>query len=237
MSSKTVRLWRHGRTAYNASGRLQGQIDIELDEVGRWQAATAGAVLARRGRVHRIVSSDLVRAHATARSLAQIVDVEVVLDERLRERSFGEWEGLTAEEISTRWPQQWQEWITWRGVDVEGGETREQVAERMVPAVREHAAALPDGGTLVIVSHGAAITITAAVLMGQESTWRGVAGISNAHWNEFAVPHDHDGVSGAQLTPWRLLGHNLGPMEASSNWDAGPDKDVPDLDDSAREPS
>ena len=41
MTGRTLILWRHGRTAYNAGGRLQGQVDIPLDEVGQWQARTA----------------------------------------------------------------------------------------------------------------------------------------------------------------------------------------------------
>jgi len=57
-----VVLWRHGRTEYNAARRLQGQIDIPLDEVGRWQGTTAAAALFARHTPVRIVSSDLVRA-------------------------------------------------------------------------------------------------------------------------------------------------------------------------------
>ena len=63
-----VVLWRHGRTEYNAARRLQGQIDIPLDEVGRWQGTTAAAALFARHTPVRIVSSDLVRARSTAGS-------------------------------------------------------------------------------------------------------------------------------------------------------------------------
>src|SRR5690606_21205563 len=57
VSARTVVLWRHGRTEYNATARLQGQVDIPLDEVGRWQAEQAARDLAERHGPTRIVSS------------------------------------------------------------------------------------------------------------------------------------------------------------------------------------
>ena len=86
MTARTVVLWRHGRTAYNATARLQGQVDIPLDEVGRWQADEAAAWLEARFHPQRIVSSDLGRAVATAEALAGRCGVDVELDDRLRER-------------------------------------------------------------------------------------------------------------------------------------------------------
>ena len=104
MSASTVLLWRHGQTDYNASGKLQGQVDIALNEIGRAQAVAAAEVLMR-VEPARIVSSDLSRAHATAQTLAERVGVPVHLDERLRERGFGQWEGLTHPEIAEQWPE------------------------------------------------------------------------------------------------------------------------------------
>ena len=95
-------LWRHGRTAFNATARLQGQVDIPLDDVGRWQARTAAAAMLVRHTPTRIVSSDLGRAVETADPLARMAGVDVETDERVRERSFGEWEGLSGPEIARR---------------------------------------------------------------------------------------------------------------------------------------
>ena len=90
MTVGRVLLWRHGRTAANASFRLQGQIDVPLDEVGRWQARTAAATLVARYEPTAIVSSDLTRAQETAAHLSRSTGLPVVTDERLRERGFGE---------------------------------------------------------------------------------------------------------------------------------------------------
>ncbi len=228
MSSRQLVLWRHGRTSYNVSARLQGQVDVPLDAVGRWQAATAGAALARRGPVHTVITSDLDRAMATAHVLADIVNSELVVDPRLRERSFGEWEGLTGQEIADRWPEDFERWRCGQDPLVGGMETREAVARRVVPAIDEHLHAPDQDGKLVVVSHGAAITIAVSAILGQPASWRGIAGLRNAHWTELTAAHggpDGSGLSAPGGTAWRLTGHNLGPTDASRDWDAGPDED------------
>ena len=70
MTAGRLLLVRHGRTAYNSEARLQGQVDIPLDAVGRWQARTAAARLLTRHEPTAIVVSDLSRAHETASFLA-----------------------------------------------------------------------------------------------------------------------------------------------------------------------
>lgn len=220
-------LWRHGRTAANASFRLQGQIDIPLDEVGIWQARTAAASLVARYEPTTIVSSDLSRARATAEPLARATGLPVTEDPRLRERGFGEWEGLTGEEITARWPEEFEEWRT--GGDPAGVEPRALVADRMSAAIADHTAALRGEGTLVVVSHGAAISLVVGALLGQPPAWRGVAGLHNAHWVEMRPSH------GDAVPPWRLHGLNLGPTDASRDWNAGPDAPT-DEDERTRDP-
>lgn len=219
MTAGTVVLLRHARTAYNATLRLQGQIDIPLDEVGRWQASEGAAALASSHRATRIVSSDLGRALDTAAAYARLVgDVPVHTDERLRERSFGEWEGLTGEEISAVWP---DEYVSWRrGADPvsAGAETKSAVAERTAAAVQEHADDLPEDATLVVVSHGAAISLAVTALLGLDATtWRGITGMHNVHWS-----HLHRSGEGA-VPAWRLVAHNVGAGYPLDRWQAGPD--------------
>ena len=105
---RSVFLIRHGRTSYNAAHKLQGQVDIPLDAVGEWQVKQTAAALKRlyvdrRQEInHRfIVCSDLKRAHATAQAFADVLGgIEPVDDRRVRERSFGDWDGhAVAEEI------------------------------------------------------------------------------------------------------------------------------------------
>ena len=216
MSARTVLLWRHGRTEYNAAGRLQGQVDIPLDDIGSWQAQEAAGDIARRHTAARIASSDLDRAAATAQALADLVGVEVQLDERLRERAFGEWEGLTSEEISARWPDEHRVWQDGGDPVREGAESRREVAERMAAGIADHAGRTPDDGTLVVVSHGASITLALTTLLGLDAqTWRGVVGLHNAHWATLQA--NRAGASPA----WRLETLNLGPSGHIDEWQAG----------------
>lgn len=218
MTAGAILLWRHGRTAHNASFRLQGQVDIPLDDVGLLQARAAAAALFATTPPTSIIVSDLGRAVATAAFLGELAGQEPIVDKRLRERSFGVWEGLTGEEISAGWT---DEFLVWRaGGEPEnvGAETRAQVAARMVEAISEHAERLSADEALVVVSHGAAITLAITALLGLDiAGWRGIAGLTNAHWSELRR-------NSAGVTPgWRLFGHDLGPSTSIEVWNAGTD--------------
>lgn len=218
MTARTIVFLRHGRTAWNASARLQGQTDVPLDDVGRWQADLGARFLAVRQRAKLVISSDLTRAAQTAQAYVDVVGAPLVLDARLRERSFGQWEGLTRPELEAGWPEQYRAWR--RGEDPHGvgAEPKAAVATRLLDAVEDHATGLATSDTLVVVSHGAAITLAIAAMLGQDpATWRGVSGLYNVHWAQ--VVRGHEGA-----TPgWRLLAHNVGPDYPIPQWDVGPD--------------
>jgi len=216
VTARTVVLWRHGRTAWNAEHRLQGATDVPLDDVGRWQAGEAARGLVERYVPDRIVSSDLARAFDTGRALGDLVGLDVEKDPRLRERAFGEWEGLTAAEIEARWPEEHRVWRSGQDPQREGAETRAEVARRMSEAVVEHAGRTPTGGTLVVVSHGAAITLGLVHLLGLDAvTWRGLFGLHNAHWAVLRASSGHGGPR------WALEAHNQGPAVVIDDWNAG----------------
>ena len=223
MTAGTVICWRHGRTEYNAGTRLQGQIDIPLDDVGTWQAEQAALDLWRRHSPTRIVASNLGRARATAQRLADLVGLQVEVDARLRERSFGDWEGLSAQEIAQRWPEEFAVWQ--RGGDPlrTGAETRAAVAERFAAAVNEVAGAMTPEETLVIVSHGAAVSLGLTALLGLDAVaWRGLVGLHNAHWSVLRASR------GDAWPAWRLEAHNVGPSVRVADWNAGvPAQDLP----------
>lgn len=201
MSATAVLLWRHGQTAYNRSGRLQGQVDIPLNETGTAQAEAAAEILAQVG-PGRIVSSDLQRARRTAQSLADLVGVNVECDHLLRERGFGDWEGLTHHEISSSWPEQFRIWESGGHPEGIGAERRRDTGQRVAQAVRA-AASLTDG-VLVIVSHGAAISSGITALLAQDpEVWRGITGLGNCHWS-LLRPN-----TGSE-PQWRLAAHNVG---------------------------
>ncbi len=87
---------RHGETAWNVDTRIQGHLDVALNETGLAQAARLARALAARGEpIAAIYSSDLQRAWDTARALAEATGAPLVAHAGLRERHFGHLQGLT----------------------------------------------------------------------------------------------------------------------------------------------
>ncbi len=97
-------LVRHGETAWNAEGRVQGQLDVPLSEVGLAQARAVAGALAKEA-FSAIYSSDLVRVRQTAEPLSRLLKKDVLLDERLRERHYGVFQGMTYAEAKEKIPE------------------------------------------------------------------------------------------------------------------------------------
>lgn len=155
-------LARHGRTAWNAVGRWQGQADPPLDDEGRRQAADLARSLDGTG-IGAIVSSDLARAAETACIVGEHLDLPVTEDPRLREIDVGSWSGLTRAEVAERFPEGFAQWQA--GAIGHDGETREALAERVVAALVDVAARHP-GATVLVVTHGGAIRAARRVATG-----------------------------------------------------------------------
>ncbi|WP_299035493.1 histidine phosphatase family protein [uncultured Pseudokineococcus sp.] len=208
MSPAQVVLWRHGQTTWNAEGRWQGHTDIPLSELGGQQVREAAAVLAEREPV-RLVSSDLVRASATAGALALAADLPVALDPRLREVFGGDWQGLRRAEIESGWPELHAAWLAGEDVPPGGGERRTAAGARVVAAVEEHAASLADDEVLVVVGHGGALGAALLQLLGlPREAAPLLTGLRNARWTSLLR-----GTPGS--VPWRLLEHNAGAWAAA----------------------
>ncbi|MFN9745063.1 MAG: histidine phosphatase family protein [Betaproteobacteria bacterium] len=144
---------RHGQTAYNATQRLQGQLDIGLDDTGRWQAARLAAALADAGLV-AVHASDLARARDTATAVAAACGLGLQTHAALRERHFGVLEGLSHAEIEERFPDDARRWRQRDpGFGPGGGESPEAFSARCVAAFTRLAQAHP-GQTIAIVAHG-----------------------------------------------------------------------------------
>ncbi|MBP2407879.1 histidine phosphatase family protein [Brachybacterium fresconis] len=198
-------LVRHGQTEYNRQGRLQGQVDIALNEAGTRQAAVLAATVAENP-PDLIVSSPLERARDTAQILANACGLDVRTDRAFLERGFGEWEGLRGEEIRRHWPAEHAEWRAHRPVTGLGVEPRPAVGERVAVACRQLVAE-NTGGTVMIVSHGAAITLGITALLGLDADgFRGIAGLENCH-RSVLEPLTSD-TTGHLM---RLVSHNLAP--------------------------
>jgi probable phosphoglycerate mutase len=196
MTGRRVVLWRHGQTIWNVEQRYQGQSDIPLDETGVAQALRAARLLAAL-EPSKIVSSDLVRAAATAEPLSRLTGLPIQLDSALRERGGGEWEGLTNPEIRARWPHEHTLW------EPPGGESSEQVAKRVGDALERATADLSPRGLAVVASHGAALRLGMLRLLGlPEDVWGRLGGLANCCWSVL-----EEGRVG-----WRLTEHNAGTL-------------------------
>ena len=151
-------LLRHGRTEWNASLRIQGQLQVELDDVGRAQAEAVAPAVARLDPA-LLWSSDLLRARATADYVAAATGLTVVEDARLREFHLGERQGLTHAEYAELAPEEFESFRAGEWQQVPGAEKVQEVADRFVACLRDLATALGAGETGVAVSHGAAIRV------------------------------------------------------------------------------
>lgn len=182
---------RHGETAWNVDTRIQGQLDIPLNETGREQARRVGLSLAGES-FAAIYSSDLKRADETARAVAGPVGLPVIGEKGLRERAFGLFEGKTFAEIEATWP---ESALRWRKRDPdftpEGGESLLQLRERVNRTVHELAARHP-GEQIVMVAHGGVLDVLYRLATGQElqapRTWElGNAAINRLLWTPGAL--------------------------------------------------
>jgi 2,3-bisphosphoglycerate-dependent phosphoglycerate mutase len=159
---------RHGETSWNVDARIQGQLDIGLNDTGRWQARRVGEALASED-ITAVYSSDLGRAHETAQAVAEVAGIPVVADEGLRERSFGIFEGKTFDEIHETWPDHAHNWRKripeWQ--PPEGGESLLELRARVTRTMHELAARHP-GEQIVVVAHGGVLDTLYRIATGQE---------------------------------------------------------------------
>ncbi|MBM7366477.1 histidine phosphatase family protein [Gordonia hydrophobica] len=211
-------LLRHGETEYNAGRRMQGQLDTDLSSIGTAQAEVAGRALATRGPL-LIRSSDLRRAHDTAKALASVTGQEVVTDVRLRETHLGDWQGMTHTEVDDQSPgarRLWRDDARWAPPN---GESRVEVAARSVPVVAELVDQLDDWGQgddaeapVVLVAHGGVIAaLTAGLLNLPVANWPIFGGLANTSWVQLsghALP--------GEAPVWRLDVWNASAESAES---------------------
>jgi broad specificity phosphatase PhoE len=141
----TFLLVRHGETDWNFERRVQGQADRPLNDTGRAQASALADELESEP-IDVVYSSDLVRAHETARTVAERKGLPVIALPELREKHFGSWEGLTEEDVLARFPEA-------RRGHWGDAETNEEVTSRVLAALQRIAETHPHGRVLV-VSHG-----------------------------------------------------------------------------------
>ena len=202
MSLEHLILLRHGETDWNAGLRMQGHTDIPLNSEGVAQASAAAPSVAAL-RPELVVSSDLSRARQTAEPVADLLGLPVTLDARLRETSLGDWEGLTRDEVTSRWPGMWEQWrSTSADFTPPNGESRMQVARRAAEVVET--LDTQQVRRALLVAHGGLIVGLTGYLLGLPSdSWSVLTGLSNCHW---VLLHRAPDLG----LGWRLHSYNAG---------------------------
>ncbi|WP_158296529.1 histidine phosphatase family protein [Nocardioides albidus] len=158
---------RHGRTAWNAERRIQGQLDVELDATGVEQAQAVAPLIAAMEPA-LVWSSDLARARLTAEIVAKEAGLEPTYDERLREFRLGDYQGVTHAELEARDAAAFGRFQRGEWDGIPGAEAPADVAARFTSVLRDLVAALGPGETGVAVSHGAAARSGLVAFLG----WR-----------------------------------------------------------------
>jgi len=192
---------RHGETAWNQDSRIQGHLDIGLNDTGRWQAHRAAQAL-RDEDICAVYASDLSRAFETAQTIAAQRQLPVQPHAGLRERCFGEFEGKTWAELEAGWPdaaQAWRQRVP--SFAPAGGETLLQLRERILGTLNE-LAERHQGEQILLVAHGGVMDILYRAATGVDlqapRTWHlGNAAINRLLWTP-------DGLT---LVGWGNTGH------------------------------
>jgi broad specificity phosphatase PhoE len=166
-------LVRHGQTEWNRVERFRGHADVPLNEAGLRQAQATGLRIARQWQPTQVYSSPLSRAVKTARAIASHFSLPVQVHTGLVDIDYGEWQGLTPQEVQARWPAILHTWYEHpEAARIPGGETLAALRARGMKAVNE-LAAHHAGQTMVIVGHTVInrILLLAMLGLGNERFW------------------------------------------------------------------
>lgn len=157
---------RHGQTFWNLENRMQGSINTKLTDEGKRQAFLLGKKLANEN-ISKIYSSPLDRAYNTAKIVGNMLNLNIDRCSKLKEFSFGDWEGMTYEDIRTKFPLQWENWTN-RSFksNIPNGECLTEGMNRIVKTVNE--IIKNNNSNTVIVTHGTIIELYIHYLMNTD---------------------------------------------------------------------
>ena len=190
----TLYLVRHGQTAVNAGGRLQGRVETELTDLGHQQAQAIAASVPRPALV---VSSPLRRAQQTA----SYFETEVVVDERWIELDYGDLEGMRISDVA---PATWASWRSDLDFAPPAGESLRELGARVREACDE-LVAIASGQDVVVVTHVSPLKAAVAWALGggDELAWRMFVDVA-------AIARVAVGERGPTLTGWNDTSHLRG---------------------------
>jgi probable phosphoglycerate mutase len=197
-------LIRHGETAWNAVKRLQGHIDIPLNEEGLRQAQAVAAALGACG-AQCVISSDLMRARDTAQPIAKALGLPLREDPLLRERAFGAFEGLIYDEIEQHFPDAFVQWQA-RELHVRypAGERSAETLAELAHRVGAILASLAQAHEkVVVVSHGGVLDCAYRLATGMDMRAPRNFDVKNASINRFGWQAE----DGLKLLEWGNVAH------------------------------
>lgn len=158
-----ITLVRHARTEANAGGRLQGRLDLPLDDIGREQATALARIVVS---VDRVICSPMLRARQTA----EVFGLEPEIDERWQEVAFGDYEGSRIADVP---PEIWERLLSDMEFTLPGGESLRSLGERVFAALDD---LVEEARTrhVVVVTHATPVKAAMAWALGAglEITWR-----------------------------------------------------------------
>lgn len=165
-------LVRHGQTEWNRVERFRGRADIPLNDTGLAQAEATGRRIAAQWQPAAVYSSPLSRSVKTAEAIAKHYDLPVHIHPGLIDIDYGEWQGLTPDEVMVRWPEIHDAWFSHpETARIPGGETLDDLRRRGMSAIEDLVTRHPDQ-TIVLVGH---TVINRVILLG-------VLGLGNDHF-------------------------------------------------------
>ena len=184
---------RHGETAWNAEHRVQGQLDVPLNEFGLRQAQAVAKTLARE-EFDAIYASDLARARQTAEPVARMKKLEIRLEKDLRERHYGIFETLTYAEVKVLYPEDYARFEARDPeFDFRTGESLEFFHERAIKIV-DTIAARHEGKSILVLTHGGVL----------DMLYRHVAGLALSAPRAFGIPNCGINRLAAEGSGWRI---------------------------------
>ena len=156
---------RHGETILTPDRKFSGhgKLDPPLTEDGLFQAQKVADEIAKL-KPEVLIASPLLRTRQTAAEIAKTTALEPIFDEAWYECSFGEWDGLSINEVKERWPKEYQAWISTSAYTPPGGESYDDLAARIEPAFDALAEKYP-GKKVVVVTHNGVIKQIASIVL------------------------------------------------------------------------
>lgn len=177
----TLILVRHGESEANRQGIFAGQINPDLQNKGLKQAELTAKYIADNYKVDKIYSSDLQRAYKTALCIADILNLEVIPEQNLREINGGNWEGVKFDDLVYEYADEYSMWLNHIGHSgCVGGETVKQLGDRIMNALTRIAQD-NEGKTIVIATHGTPIRAAQSIIRsGTLDEMENIPWVSNA---------------------------------------------------------